>query len=193
MMRGTLNVDICVIGGGSGGLSVAAATAQMGPKTVLIEKDKMGGDCLNSGCIPSKALLASGSVAEVVRDAHDFGIRASLFGSNSDQVYGHLHGVIRSIAPNDSVERFEGLGVQVIKAAGRFVGRQEVEADGINIKARRIVVSTGSIPFVPSIRGLNEVPYLTNETIFNLSKLPDHLVILGGGSTGIELAQAHSQ
>ena len=186
-----MNVDICVIGGGAGGLAVAAGAAQMGAKTVLLEKYKMGGDCLNYGCVPSKALLAAGHAAQSVREADRFGITATDPTSRSKDIYGHVRAVIGAIEPNDSVERFEGLGVKVIEAAGKFVGRQEVEADGVRIKARRIVVSTGSTAFVSPIPGLNQVPYLTNETVFNRHQLPKHLIVIGGGPIGIELAQAH--
>ena len=186
-----MNVDICVIGGGAGGLAVAAGAAQMGAKTVLLEKYKMGGDCLNYGCVPSKALLAAGHAAQSVREADRFGITATDPTSRSKDIYGHVRAVIGAIEPNDSVERFEGLGVKVIEAAGKFVGRQEVEADGVRIKARRIVVSTGSTAFVSPIPGLNQVPYLTNETVFNRHQLPEHLIVIGGGPIGIELAQAH--
>ncbi len=186
-----MNVDICVIGAGSGGLSVAAGAAQMGAETVLLEKHKMGGDCLNYGCVPSKALLAAGHAAQSVREADQFGIDAGPPGLRDMDVYGHVRNVIGAIEPNDSVERFEGLGVNVIKAAGRFTGRQEVEAGDTRIKARRIVVATGSTAFVPPIPGLDQVPHMTNETVFNRHALPEHLVIIGGGPIGIELAQAH--
>jgi pyruvate/2-oxoglutarate dehydrogenase complex dihydrolipoamide dehydrogenase (E3) component len=144
-----LNVDICVIGAGSGGLSVAAGASQMGANTVLIEKHKMGGDCLNTGCVPSKALLAAGHAARAVRHAGRFGIGAEFTGVNAEAVFGHVHGTIAAIAPMDSVERFEGLGVTVIQAAARFTGPREVEAGGKRIRARRFVVATGSSAFVP--------------------------------------------
>ena len=147
-MSETMNVDICVIGGGAGGLAVAAGAAQMGAKTVLLEKHKMGGDCLNYGCVPSKALLAAGHAAQSVRKADYFGITAAGLTSRSKDIYDRVRGVIGAIEPQDSVERFEGLGVKVIKAAGKFVGLQEVEANGVRIKARRVVVSTGSTVFV---------------------------------------------
>ena len=186
-----MNVDICVIGGGSGGLSVAAGAAKMGAKTVLLEKHKMGGDCLNYGCVPSKALLAAGYAANSVREADRFGITVADPKSRSEDIYDHVRSVIGAIEPHDSVERFEGLGVKVIQAPGTFLGRQEVEADGVRITARRIVVSTGSTAFVPPIPGLDQVPYLTNETVFNRDQLPEHLIVIGGGPIGIELAQAH--
>ena len=188
-----LNVDICVIGAGSGGLSVAAGAAQMGASTALVEKHKMGGDCLNYGCVPSKALLAAGHAAQAVRDSTRFGIQAELTGIDPAGVYGHVHGTIAAIEPNDSIARFESLGVHVIEAAGRLAGRQEVIAGDTHIQARRIVIATGSRAFVPSITGLEATPYLTNETIFDLTEIPKHLIIIGGGPIGIEMAQAHKQ
>ncbi len=189
--RETLNVDICIIGGGSGGLSMAAAAAAFGQRVVLIEKGKMGGDCLNYGCVPSKALLAAARRAHHMREAAKFGIASVEPGIDYAAVQAHVRGVIAAIAPNDSVERFFGLGVRVITAAGRFVDRETVEAGEYRIKARRFVIATGSSPAVPPIPGLKDIPYFTNETIFdNTSKLA-HLLIIGGGPIGLELAQAH--
>ncbi|MGI9416736.1 MAG: dihydrolipoyl dehydrogenase family protein [Geminicoccaceae bacterium] len=186
-----INADIAIIGSGSGGLSVAAGAAQMGAKVVLIEKGKMGGDCLNYGCVPSKALIAAGEAAETVRTSGKFGVNGHEPDVDFTKVNGHVHDVIAGIAPHDSVERFEGLGVQVIQAAGRFVSPTEIEADGRRIKARRFVITTGSSAFIPPIPGLDDVSYLTNETIFSLTDAPDHLIIVGGGPIGIEMAQAH--
>ncbi|MBL6932332.1 MAG: FAD-dependent oxidoreductase [Rhodospirillales bacterium] len=190
-MAEQLKVDLCIIGAGSGGLSVAAGAQQMGSSTVLIEKGLMGGDCLNYGCVPSKALLAAGHAADAVRHAQAFGVNAGEPVISSEKVYGHVRDTIAAIAPNDSVERFEGLGVKVIQAAGRFAGPGEVVAGDTTIKARRFVIATGSSAFVPPINGLEDVPYLTNETIFNGPVLPDHLIVIGGGPIGIEMAQAH--
>ena len=190
-MSDVLKTDICVIGAGSGGLFVAAGASQMGAPTVLIEKDKMGGDCLNTGCVPSKALLAAGHVAEAIREAHHFGVNTNAPTFESAKVYGHVHDTIAAIEPNDSVERFEGFGVNVIKATAKFTGPKEVEAGGQRIQARRFVIATGSHAFVPPIPGIKDVPYLTNETVFKQKKLPDHLIVVGGGSIGIEMAQAH--
>jgi pyruvate/2-oxoglutarate dehydrogenase complex dihydrolipoamide dehydrogenase (E3) component len=190
-MSESLNVDICVIGAGSGGLSVAAGASQMGASTVLIERHKMGGDCLNYGCVPSKALLAAGHAAQAPRTGTPFGVGTSSTTVDSKRVYDHVHGVIKAIEPSDSVERFEGLGVKVIKAHARFVGPSRVTADGVEITARRIVIATGSRAFVPPIPGLDQVPYHTNETIFYTARFPEHLIVIGGGPIGIELAQAH--
>jgi len=186
-----LNVDICVIGAGSGGLSVAAGASQMGAKTVLIEKHKMGGDCLNTGCVPSKALLAAGHAAHAISRAKDFGVHVEPPRIESSGVYGHVQNTIAKIEPNDSIERFEGLGVHVIQGEGRFTGPNEVVVGETTIKARRVVIATGSRAFVPPIPGLDSVTYHTNETIFEADKLPEHLIVIGGGPIGIELAQAH--
>ena len=173
-----LSSDLLVIGAGSGGLSVAAGAVQMGASVILLEGGEMGGDCLNYGCVPSKSLLAMGKKA--------------LTGDVSyAQAMGHVQHVIDTIAPVDSQERFEGLGVRVIRAFGRFVSPHEVEAGNYRIKARRIVIATGSSPMVPPIPGLGEVPYMTNETLWKLTDRPDHLIILGGGPIGLEMAQAH--
>lgn len=190
-MSSTLNVDICVIGGGSGGLGVAAGAVQMGAKTVLIESGKMGGDCLNYGCVPSKALIAAGKHAKAMTDGADFGITPVKPQVDFAKVNAHVKDVIAGIAPMDSVERFEGLGVTVLQGAGRFVDKRTVEVNGQKIKARRIVVATGSSAATPPIPGLEEVSYLTNENIFDLTTCPEHLIIIGGGPIGMEMAQAH--
>ena len=171
-MAKALKVDICVIGAGSGGLSVAAGASQMGASTALIERGKMGGDCLNYGCVPSKALLAAGHAAQAVRGGGRFGVRAAAPAIDSGGVYGHVRGTIAAIAPNDSVERFEGLGVTVIQSSARFTGPREIAADGYRITARRIVIATGSSPAVPPIAGLGDVPYLTNETSSTWARCP---------------------
>ncbi|MDJ0610621.1 MAG: mercuric reductase [Kiloniellales bacterium] len=190
-MTDVIKCDICVIGAGSGGLSVAAGASQMGAKTVLIEKGKMGGDCLNTGCVPSKSLIAAGHAAESIRNSGRFGVNGHEPSVDFAKVNDHVHNVIGAIAPHDSVERFEGLGVQVIKETARFVGRNEVEAGGKRIRARRFVVATGSSAAVPPIPGLDGVPYMTNETVFELRERPEHLIVIGGGPIGAELAQAH--
>ena len=125
-MSETINTDICVIGGGSGGLSVAAAAAAFGVPVVLVEKGKMGGDCLNYGCVPSKALIAAGKRAHAMRTASTFGCTNARPRVDYKAVHDHVHGVIAAIAPNDSAERFTGLGVRVIKAAARFINRNTV-------------------------------------------------------------------
>ena len=193
-MAEVLKPDICVIGAGSGGLSVAAAAAAFGVSVVLIEKGKMGGDCLNYGCVPSKAILAAGKHAQSIRDAAKFGVTVAGDPKvNFRKVHDHIHHVIAQIEPNDSVERFTGLGVEVIQAEARFKDERTVIAGDKEIMARRFVVATGSSAFVPPIKGLDTVPYLTNETLFENTKKMAHLVIIGGGPIGMEMAQAHKR
>jgi pyruvate/2-oxoglutarate dehydrogenase complex dihydrolipoamide dehydrogenase (E3) component len=190
-MAERLQPDICVIGAGSGGLSVAAAAAAFGVSVVLIEKDKMGGECLNTGCVPSKALIAAGKRAHALADARAFGVSAGPADVDFAKVHRHVHDVIAAIAPNDSKERFNGLGVRVIAGAARFKDRNTVVVgDGIEIAARRFVIATGSSPALPPIAGLETVPYLTNETVFDLTARPEHLIVIGAGAIGLELAQA---
>ncbi len=184
-------VDICVIGGGSGGLSVAAASAQFGVSVVLLESGLMGGDCLNYGCVPSKAMIAAAKQAHVLGAGPPFGIGKRVAKVDFAAVNNHIHEVIDGIAPNDSVERFTGLGVTVIEEAGRFADAETVVAGDHEVKARRFVIATGSSAGVPPIEGLDDVPYLTNETIFDNTERPEHLIVIGGGPIGIELAQAH--
>jgi pyruvate/2-oxoglutarate dehydrogenase complex dihydrolipoamide dehydrogenase (E3) component len=190
MRDGTLHADLCVIGAGSAGLSIAAGAAQMGASVVLIEADRMGGDCLNTGCVPSKALLAAAHAAHAVRNAPRLGVRAADPPIDFAAAHAHVHATIAAIAPHDSVERFEGLGVTVIRAAARFLDAATVQAGGQRIRARRFVVATGSRATVPPVPGLADVPYLTNESVFDLRALPAHLAIIGGGAIGVELAQA---
>lgn len=189
-VEGGLRADLCVIGAGSGGLSVAAGAVQMGASVVLVEKGEMGGDCLNAGCVPSKALLAAAHAAQAVRDARRFGVHAPAPEIRFGEVHAHVHGVIAAIAPHDSVARFEGLGVHVVRAAARFAGPDVVEAGGARIRARRFVVATGSRAAVPPVPGLADAGYLTNETIFGLAERPRHLLVVGGGPIGVEMAQA---
>ena len=185
-----LTPDICVIGGGPGGLSVAAAAAAFGVPTVLIERGKMGGDCLNTGCVPSKALLAAARRAESIRNVRDFGIAVQSVGVNFTKVREHVQDVIAAISPADSIERFAGLGVRVIQASAKFKDRKTVAAGDFEIRARRFVIAAGSRPAVPAIPGINDGPYLTTDSIFDLKERPERLVIIGGGSVGLELAQA---
>ncbi len=190
-MAQRIDTDICVIGAGSGGLSVAAGAVQMGADTVLIERGKMGGDCLNYGCVPSKALIAASRAAHTVRTGARFGVNGHEPEIDFAAVHDHVHGVIAAIAPHDSVERFEGLGVRVVQESARFADRNTVVAGDYEIKARRIVVATGSRAAVPPIPGLDDVAFLTNETIFDNRVQPDHLIVIGGGAIGLEMAQAH--
>jgi pyruvate/2-oxoglutarate dehydrogenase complex dihydrolipoamide dehydrogenase (E3) component len=186
-----IETDICIIGAGSGGLSVAAGAVQMGARVVLVEGGEMGGDCLNAGCVPSKALLAAAKAAQAMRDGARFGIEPVEPQIDFSAVKDHVADVIATIAPVDSQERFEGLGVRVIRDWARFTSPDEVAAGPHRIRARRFVIATGSRPLVPPVPGLETVPYLTNETIFALRDRPEHLVVIGGGPIGMEMAQAH--
>ncbi len=190
-MAETLKPDICVIGAGSGGLSVAAAAAAFGVPVVLVERHKMGGDCLNTGCVPSKALLAAGKRAALMRSGAPFGVTAQTVDVDFAKVHEHVQRVIAAIAPTDSAERFAGLGVRVIKGHAKFKDRRTVAVgDVYEIRARRFVIATGSTPALPPIPGLDQVAYLTNESIFSLTERPDSLIIIGGGPIGLEMAQA---
>jgi pyruvate/2-oxoglutarate dehydrogenase complex dihydrolipoamide dehydrogenase (E3) component len=173
MAKSTINVDLCVIGAGAAGLSVAAAASQLGATVVLIENTLMGGECLNTGCVPSKALLAAKT------------------GTSFADAYDRMQAVIDEIAPHDSQERFEGMGVNVLRETARFTGPRSLAAGENEIHARRFVVATGSKPAIPA--GLGGVPYFTNETLFDSRPEPTHLVILGGGPMGVEMAQAYRQ
>lgn len=190
-MSALTRADLCILGAGSAGLSIAAGAAQMGARVVLIEGGRMGGDCLNTGCVPSKALLAA------ARRAHAMGQDAALGVSSGGAVVDfaavkdHVARTIATIAPMDSQERFEGLGVRVIRDWGRFVARDRVRAGEFEVTARRFVIATGSRPRIPPVPGIGTVEVLTNETIFDLRTGPDHLIVLGGGPIGIEMAQAH--
>jgi pyruvate/2-oxoglutarate dehydrogenase complex dihydrolipoamide dehydrogenase (E3) component len=186
-----IKTDILIIGAGSGGLSVAAGAAQMGADVVLLESHKMGGDCLNYGCVPSKALIATGKAAYGQRHSQQYGVANAPGEVDYAAAKNHVADVIAQIAPVDSQERFEGFGINVIREFGRFISRDEVQAGDTIIKARRIVIATGSSPLVPPIPGLENVPYETNETLFDLRETPEHLLIIGGGPIGMEMAQAH--
>ena len=175
-----IKADVLVIGAGSGGLSVAAGASQMGANVILLEGHKMGGDCLNYGCVPSKALLGEAKRAHAMGGGVEYAAAKV-----------HVAKVIETIAPVDSQERFEGFGVKVIREFGRFISQSEVQAGETVIEARRIVIATGSSPFVPPIPGIEGVTHYTNENIFDLRERPEHLLIVGGGPIGMEMAQAH--
>lgn len=190
-MSDVIEADICIIGAGSAGLSVAAGAAQMGATVVLIEAGAMGGDCLNTGCVPSKSLLAAAKVAKVAAASAKFGVTMGAPQVDFKAVHDHVHRVIAGIAPHDSVERFTGLGCTVIGARARFTGPGSVEAGGRTVKARRFVIATGSRAAVPPIPGLSSVSFFTNESVFENTVLPAHLIVIGAGPIGCEMAQAH--
>ena len=173
-VTGKIRADLCVIGAGSGGLSIAAGAVQMGASVILIEQSRMGGECLNTGCVPSKALLA-----------------AAARGDDFAAAYDHMRQVIAAIEPHDSAERFRGLGAHVVFGKAQFVARRFLEVGDTSVTARRFIVATGSAPVIPSIPGLDSVPYFTNETLFDSAPEPRHLLVLGGGPVGVEMAQAY--
>lgn len=190
MSQMSLKADIAVIGAGSGGLSVASGAAQLGLDVVLFERSIMGGDCLNHGCVPSKALLAAAKAAHGMRGGGHLGVRATGIEIDFAAVMVHVHGAIAAIAPHDSQERFEGLGVRVIREQARFLDARRIASRSVTVEAKRVVIATGSRPAIPPIPGLDDLPYLTNETIFGLTELPRRLIILGAGPIGVEIGQA---
>ena len=184
--------DMAVIGAGSAGLSVAYSATQLGLTVALIERDRMGGDCLNVGCVPSKALLAAAHAAETARSAGRFGIELPPPSVDWAGVQRHVHGAIATLAPTDSEARYTGLGATVLRGNARFIGPASLAVDGRTLKARWIVVAAGSRARVPDLPGLADIPYLTHATLFDLKQRPDHLLIIGGGPIGLEMAQAHA-
>jgi pyruvate/2-oxoglutarate dehydrogenase complex dihydrolipoamide dehydrogenase (E3) component len=186
-----LKPDLCVIGAGSAGLSVASIAASFGVSVVLIEKHRMGGECLNVGCVPSKALIAAARHAHEIRQSGRLGLDGGGAAVDFTRVHGHVKEAVASIAPMDSRERYRAMGVQVIEAEARFTGTRTVLAGGRIIQARRFVLATGSRPAIPPIPGLDQVPFFTNDTIFDLAERPEHLVVIGGGAIGVEIAQAY--
>lgn len=185
----TYTHDAIVIGGGAAGLTAAGGLAMFGRKVALIEAGEMGGECLNNGCVPSKALIAAAAKAHHAETAR-FGVTPG--GANVDfsGVHAHVHGAIATIAPHDSQTRFEEMGAQVYRERAKLVGGGKVTVGERIFKAPRIVIATGSRPFIPPIEGVDQVPYLTNETIFDLKTLPKHLIIVGAGAIGMEMGQS---
>ena len=182
--------DALVIGAGSAGLTAAGGLAMFGLNVALIERAEMGGECLNTGCVPSKALLAAAHHAQAVRDAARFGIEASAPRTDFARVRAHVRAAITTLEPEDSVERFEGMGVEVIQGEATLLDARRLRVGERTLSAPRLVLATGSDPAVPPIPGLAEGPYLTNETLWGLDTLPDHLVVLGAGNVGCEMGQA---
>ncbi len=192
-MAGGAKPDILVIGAGSAGLSVAAAAAMLKARVVLVERGAMGGDCLNTGCVPSKALIAAAAMAEAPRRAQAFGIRLAGERIDAAGVFGHVAGAIAAIAPHDSRARFESLGVTVVEGTARFLDRRRVAVGERVFAPRRIVIAAGAGPAVPPIPGLKDVRFHTNETIFSLGRIPERLGVIGAGPIGLELGQAFAR
>lgn len=185
--------NMLVIGAGAGGLVSSYIAAAVKAKVTLIEREKMGGDCLNTGCVPSKALIrAAHAMAEISR-AKEFGITTSKATVNFEQVMARVHNVIAKVEPHDSIERYSQLGVNCISGAANIISPWEVEVNGKRITTRNIVIATGARPLVPNIPGLEQVNYLTSDSIWSLKEQPQRLLVLGGGPIGCELAQSFSR
>lgn len=184
--------DLIAIGGGTAGLVVTAGAAGVGARTALVERDRMGGDCLWTGCVPSKALIACARSAHVARSASRMGVDAEPR-VDFARAMQWVHSARERIAPNDSPERFRSLGVDVIQGDARLLGGRRILVAGETISARNIVIATGSRPAVPGIPGLADSGYQTSETIFEIEQLPAELTILGAGAIGLELGQAFAR
>ncbi|MCB1758422.1 MAG: FAD-dependent oxidoreductase [Gammaproteobacteria bacterium] len=185
--------NLIVIGAGSGGLVAAYIAAAVKARVTLIEKHKMGGDCLNTGCVPSKALIRSARFLAQIRRAREFGFSGASAELDFTAVMERVQRVVKQVEPHDSVERFTGLGVDVIQGEARIVSPYEVEVNGRRLTTRSIIVATGARPFVPPIEGLAELPYLTSDNLWELRELPRRLLVLGGGPIGCELAQSFAR
>ena len=194
MKKGEGIYNVVVIGAGTAGLVTAAGTAGLGGRVALIERNKMGGDCLNFGCVPSKALISSARLIQQIRESEKWGLDRQQPQFVFDKVFERMRARRAKIAPNDSQERFESLGVDVFHGEARFVSPHEVEVNGQRLRARNFVIATGSRAAIPQIEGIENVPCFTNETIFDeLTEKPESMIVLGGGPIGCELGQAFAR
>ncbi len=183
MKKGEGIYNVVVIGAGTAGLVTAAGTAGLGGRVALIERNLMGGDCLNFGCVPSKALISSARLIQQIRDAEKWGLERQQPQFVFERVFDRMRARRAKIAPNDSRERFESLGVDVFRGEAHFLSPGEVDVDGQRLRAKNFVIATGSRAVIPKIEGIGAVPYLTNETIFDeLIEKPESMIVLGGGS-----------
>ncbi|WP_407330422.1 dihydrolipoyl dehydrogenase [Enterovibrio sp. 27052020O] len=189
----TFDRNLIAIGAGAGGLVTTYIGAAVKAKVTLIEKHKMGGDCLNTGCVPSKALIRAGHSVHEIKRANEFGVNAGEPTVDFKQVMSRVHQVIADIEPHDSVERYSKLGVECIQGEAKILSPWEVEVNGERLTTRNIVIATGARPLVPGIPGLQEVNYLTSDNVWELQELPKKLLVLGGGPIGAELAQSFSR
>lgn len=193
MSREQIKADLAIIGAGSAGLVTSAGAAMLGRKVVLFEPGPMGGDCLNFGCVPSKAILTAAHKAHEVRQAHRWGVNAGEPTIDFAKVRETIRQAITTIEPNDSQERFEGLGVKVIRERAWFADERTLQSDSYSVTAKRMVIATGARARIPGISGIEQTPYLTNETIWDLETLPEHLIIMGAGPIGMEMGQAFAR
>ncbi len=192
--KGEGKYNVVVIGAGTAGLVTAAGTAGLGGRVALIERNKMGGDCLNFGCVPSKALISSARLVENIRRAPDWGLEKQEPQFQFEKIFERMRARRAKIAPNDSQERFESLGVDVFRGEAQFVSPHELQVDGQKLRAKNFVIATGTRATVPKIEGIDKVPYFTNETIFDeLNEKPESMIVIGGGPIGCELGQALSR
>lgn len=185
--------NLVVIGAGSAGLVASLIGAAVRAKVALIEKDKMGGDCLNTGCVPSKALIRSAKMLSYASRAKEFGFKSNQIDFDFSEIMERVAGVIKKIEPHDSVERYTEMGVECITGNARVTSPFTVEVNGKEITTRNIVLATGARPFVPPIKGLESIDYLTSDTLWSIRKLPEKLVVLGGGPIGCEMTQAFAR
>jgi pyruvate/2-oxoglutarate dehydrogenase complex dihydrolipoamide dehydrogenase (E3) component len=186
--------DLAVIGGGTAGLVSSAVSAAVGAKTALIERHRLGGECLWTGCVPSKAIIRSAAVLQTIRRSADYGIDvAGEAKADFARVMERVHAIIRTIEPHDSPERFRGMGVDVIEGSARFLSAEEADVGGRKVRAKRWIVATGSRTAVPDVPGLEEARYQTHETVWGMTALPEAMIVLGGGPIGVEMAQAFAR
>lgn len=185
--------DLCVIGGGPAGLVTAAGAAALGAKVLLIEKYRLGGDCLYTGCVPSKTLIHSANVAHHIKVAEQFGLSAQLIAVDQANVMKRVADVIKMIEPNDSPERFRAMGIEIIFEPAQFIASDRLLVNGRGITARNFVLATGSRPYIPPIIGLDSIQYFTNENIFDIKENINHLIVVGSGPMGCEMAQSFAR
>ena len=186
-------VNLVVIGAGSGGLVSALIAAAVKSKVILVERDKMGGDCLNTGCVPSKALLRSAKIASYMHRAEEFGIESVPVKPVFSKVMKRVHKIIETIEPHDSIERFTSLGVECVTGEAEIVDPNTVKVGDRLITTKSIIIASGARPFVPPIEGIDQIKYLTSDNVWELEELPKRLVVLGGGPIGCELSQAFAK
>lgn len=185
--------NLIVIGAGSGGLVAALIAAAVNAKVTLIEKHKMGGDCLNTGCVPSKALIKSAKIASLIKRSDEFGIQVTSANIDFAAVMERVQSIIKKIEPHDSVERFESLGVECIQGEAQLTSATSVSINGTTLSAKNIIIATGAEPFIPPIKGIENINYLTSDNLWDIRKQPERLLVLGGGPIGCELSQAFAR
>ncbi len=189
----TFDANLIVIGAGSAGLVSAYIAAAVQAKVILIEKHKMGGDCLNTGCVPSKALIRAAKYVHQINQAQKYGMKNASVEFDFADIMARVHKVIASIEPHDSIERYTDLGVEVVQGAAKLTSPYSVEVDGKTLTAKNIIIAAGAEPFVPPIKGIETITPLTSDNLWELNVLPKKLVVLGGGPVGCELAQSFNR